>query len=454
MKKAIIASVGLFCMAHLSLGAVVFDLNYNSYDSYMKPGTAIAGTVTTPAEPVPSIDFNADGVFQIPGISFPKPAFSVESRFYLRTYAPEDPNISEVLNAADCDFDGMGGTEGVDFRVGGGYNYALRPSDTYNNVQDWIHPDELQKVERAGISRCIGEFGLGVGQHIWKEVYTDRCVETNAWTHMVATWDGKEMRIFLNGHDATDGWRTNGVDLPAYVKEISTLSFGAEHLDAWRHMDGKIEFVRIHDKALSLSEIRESYLKTLAGQPCVDFIIIESPKAGEIIGPQTKISFSLPQQSDCLGSAVTYTYTVQLSTDPEFTQNVYSFTLTTNQTTLGDLIKGMAFDLKGIVFIRVLAGKKADALGKRAEAAPAVVLAKSAGQPAYLIDATVGIIHKDHSSSLNRTPLSGGNVVLFDCMGRRVPVSQYKNGLLTNLKTGIYFTNTPVNGKNRLLLVR
>jgi hypothetical protein len=448
MKSAMIVSVLVGCLVRLSQAGVVFDFNPSTADSLLNKGASIAGTVTKPVVGVPSLDFGNDGIFTVPNAAFPGPAFSIESRFFLRNYSETDPNISEILAAFDCSFDGAGGTEGTDFRVGGGYNFPIRPSDTYNNIEDWIHPDELQKMDRAEVSKSIGEFALGVGAHIWKEIYTDRCIARNVWTHMVATWDGKEMRIFLNGHDATDGWRTLGVDLPAFVKPVRPLNFGAENATAWRHFDGKIQFVKIYDAALSLPEIRDHYLASNEGQPCVNYIPLESPKCGEAIGPATRIRFSAPE-SECQGQVVPTGYIIQFCTKPDFSENVVGFKVTMTDCLLGDLLKSASVELKGLIFLRIVADKPG--FGKMASSAPAAVYAQSATLPAYMIDPAT-VARKSAPVYNSKNILHDPAAIIFDCQGRKIGAANLRNGL-SGLRPGVYFRCSKY-GTEKLLIGR
>ncbi len=82
---------------------------------------------------------------------------------------------------------------------------------------------------------------------------TGSAVSTGVWTHVAATWDGSVMRVFKNGvQDAATGART-----AAIVYDSSDLLIGMEDEDGTpqQFFDGRIDDVRIYNRALSPAEV-------------------------------------------------------------------------------------------------------------------------------------------------------------------------------------------------------
>ena len=447
--KIIRTTLCLLCGLAVFIQAdTILNLSKATLDSLLLAGGSTKNTITTEAQPIASIDFNTNGLIEIPKFPFPKQAFSIECHFFLRQYYPYDPYIAEILAAFDCNYNGNGVSEGVDFRIGGGYNYPLRINDSYDSVSDWARPDYLTKMQRATMSTGIGEFGLGSGTYgAWKEIYTNRCIKTNVWTHFVATFDGTQMKVYLDGFDATDTWRTNGSGLSAFIKDTSTIFFGTENLNALRHFNGKIDFVKIYDKALSESEVRNNFINTLDGNACVNSIIVEYPKAGDVITGSTTFKFSIPSDNPCSTSINTRKWYVQFCSDPSFTDSIRSFECDSSGYSMQQLLNGAKFDSNGIYFFRIIADTSKSSHGSNSDNSLSI---QSAPIPAYLI-ATSTKIKKAATISLKKTNSISGQEAIYDICGRKVGLHNFNNGML---KHGVYFSKANGTASKKLLLIK
>ena len=174
------------------------------------PAGTVLGPVTAAAGLSGVADFHG-GVVRIPSFQGPQGPFSIEARFQLRGYGPEDSRfIADILNTATWD---NGPSQGFAFRVGGSYLYPYAPREAYRTDAEWqAAQGDYSYIDRGRMSVCFADFVIARkdDDRSWKQALTDRCIELGAWTHLAAVWDGADMRIYLNGLDATDTWRIDG----------------------------------------------------------------------------------------------------------------------------------------------------------------------------------------------------------------------------------------------------
>jgi hypothetical protein len=223
----------------------------------------------------------------------------------------------------------------------------------------------MNRYTRSKLSKCIGDFVLGTGKRPWKETFTDCCLPLHAWVHMVATWDGEEARIFVNGRDATDGWRSTGIDLPAFYNKMHKLYIGSDNLGSVRDMNGYLGFLNVYDKALSLKEIREKFHASIPEGSCQIIIKISSPRPGEVILPSTKLTFSVTMEGNCETEKLNNkSYTIELSDDPEFSTILYSTKVQIQDLMLSDVLSGISQKFESAMFIRI---KPLSSLPKRSD---------------------------------------------------------------------------------------
>ena len=243
------------------------------------------------------------GVATLASYVQPKHAFTVEVRFWLNQYGPESTRwLSDLVNTATWD---VMPSQGFTVRAGGGELYPVLSSTAYDDATGYGEGQRwFGRTESASISRCLGEFSIATGGSYWKEVYSDRCIETGRWTHLVAVYDGTDMKLFLDGHDATDGWRVQAQAAKPAMDSLATLHIGARTLDSYdsRHAYGKIDYVRIFDTALSSSKIRQHYLAdspSVADADCGHTIQLVTPETGKWSDGRTRIKVRLVPTAGC-----------------------------------------------------------------------------------------------------------------------------------------------------------
>jgi hypothetical protein len=437
-------------------GGEVLNASYDTWTLLQQNGATINSDASLSTDPIACLDMGSSGSVTIPSVAMPQGPFSIESRFFLRNYNGTDPNISEILAAFNCNYGGASNSEGVDFEIGGGYNYSLKVQDVYHNVSDWVPPSESEKAARAAVSKAIGKFGLGSGTNVgghgaWKEVFTDRCIEINKWVHMVATWDGTSMLFYLNGHNATDTWRSVGSGLPAFIASVRTVMIGAETITAWRHMDGKIGYVKMYNEALSSCEVWSKYRQSLGSDRCVDFIKVESPRCGEVISRDTKVKFSVRDSMDNDVTPPGQTFTVHICKEPTFTDAVSGYPTAATECAFGDLVGAGEWNSDGLLYCRISACKTAAALSKTADdnliaesgVLPAYILASATKNAPYAIPVT----HLKKVTSIRQLT----NEAVFDIRGRKVGVGAKVAS--SSLKYGVYFIKASDGTGRKILYV-
>lgn len=170
-----------------------------------------------------------------------------------------DPTVGH--HQGSCRFDG------VDDRI------LLGPCDLTNgagaiSLSAWVKPDFVTGMERTVIAKTIGN---QTGDHIWslsfvnasalrfrlrtagtvKELTTPTSsIFSGTWYHVVASYDGMSMRIFLNGALMADLSTSGSIGFhPQSPASIGALPTGERPISAW------IDDVRIYDRGLAQAEV-------------------------------------------------------------------------------------------------------------------------------------------------------------------------------------------------------
>lgn len=151
------------------------------------------------------------------------------------------------------------------------------------------HKEVYSHIDRGRLPACFADFVIARRDiENWKQAITDRCIEIGAWTHLAAVWDGQDMRIYLNGLDATDSVRLDGVGKPTRIDSVGTAYVGARSERAWdpRSFDGDIDYVKMEDRALTAGEIharyKETFIPARRDSLCAGVVIPAYPEAGRV----------------------------------------------------------------------------------------------------------------------------------------------------------------------------
>jgi hypothetical protein len=437
-------AISLLCAASLAAAASAADRLRFTFDDASRlgaqTGSLPAGQVLGPVAPASAAgaaEFSG-GLIKVPGFKGPQGPFTIEARFKAGAYGDEDSRFAaEILNTATWD---NGPTQGFVFRIGGGYLYPVLPREGYRSEAEWLASQgDYSYIDRGRLSACFADFVIARADddRNWKQAFTDRCIELGAWTHMAATWDGTDMRIYLNGLEATDPWRLDGVGKPPRIDSVATAFVGARYDGSFdpRPFKGQIDFVRMEDGALSAAEIHARYKETFmpADQSglCTGIAIPKYPEAGQICKGGMQLEIKVQNHGACTDPAFVAGFLsgdsleIEFSKDPSFAVIAARVKAATTSLRLEAKDLGELSGYAGAVYWRVRLLPRAASGGapaKRAAADPEwsparpVVLDLSGtsvlGRAApRLVMAVPGLTLPDR----------GGEPGLYDLRGHRVP---------------------------------
>ena len=129
-----------------------------------------------------------------------------------------------------------------------------------------VHDDRWEVFEKAGAYwmnirtetrrlRVGGFFGGCTGSQYWKYVDSKKVLPASTWIHVAGTYDGTAIRIYINGVLDTTYPVTGHTCVNAYPLGIGaknrTLTGVVE-----AYFDGKIDDLRLYNRALSAAEIK------------------------------------------------------------------------------------------------------------------------------------------------------------------------------------------------------
>lgn len=129
------------------------------------------------------------------------------------------------------------------------------------SVTAWIYPNQwgnnanrriLQKGSSDNQYRLCAENNVLKWDIANVGTVTTTLPATAAWTHVAATYDGTNMRLFINGTQAGSVGATVAIPTTNDALQISTKNPNSTAND---HFDGLLDDVRIYDRALSNGEI-------------------------------------------------------------------------------------------------------------------------------------------------------------------------------------------------------
>ncbi len=174
--------------------------------------------------------------------------------------------------------------DGTDEYVDCGNDESLQISGTHISIEAWIYPESFDAdvwsnviVEKADngeyddtgtgyILRCGNgqvNFTFGIGPDPCWVVATSETntLSTGKWQHVAATYDGSNIRLFVDGVEKLVQAETTSI----VKNDTTSLRIGESEIWPGRHFHGKIDEVRIWNDTCSATEIRANMHRQLQG---------------------------------------------------------------------------------------------------------------------------------------------------------------------------------------------
>ncbi len=198
-----------------------------------------------------------------------------------------NPDSAYNFNGSSC----------IDFPQGGGVGNASTFTAWFNSDEldsgdgsgHWIlnwRPDsgdsnEIRLIEDAKITAVLVNNG-GSHSNGYKRYVGNTSLQINTWYHAAMSWDGTNLRLYLNGIEDTPYLKVSDNPLTMH-DSIRNKRAGATTIDISSHASfrGKIDEIRIYNRALSESEIQALYNSTTSPPPAITDI---SPLTGSKVG--------------------------------------------------------------------------------------------------------------------------------------------------------------------------
>jgi chitodextrinase len=189
-------------------------------------------------------------------------------------------NNGTVINGAVWD---SGGQIGGSLNFDGSNDYVslpniINPSAATFTASAWIYPDVSTGIRSVlvqegtnGRKWLYREDGLLTSFLFSSKLQSTGSIVTGQWNHIAVTYDGTTLKLYLNGQQ--DGSATGTIE-----SELGGMRVGIAKDDSsgW---DGKIDDVRIYDRALSSTEIASLH-------------------GGDTIAPDAPTNLSSPSKTD------------------------------------------------------------------------------------------------------------------------------------------------------------
>lgn len=142
------------------------------------------------------------------------------------------------------------------------------------SVQIWIKPESLTQAGKfqylAGLGSAWflrldseGKVTLGINLSGLKEIRSDSAVRIGEWNHVAASYDGKEVRLFVNGKQAGASAQTSTLLMPRERPIVLGTCPWAIGLDGFV---GAIDEFRLYSRPLPPAEVEMLYAENAPGK--------------------------------------------------------------------------------------------------------------------------------------------------------------------------------------------
>ena len=165
------------------------------------------------------------------------------------------------------------GVHGLAVALAGPHQLQTRPIATGTTLPEiafsaWVKPTELAGYKEIFRQECperllfsfqnsgtILSLGLNINGYMECDATIDPSqVLDGAWHHAAATFDGRVMRVYLDGAEIGNLDRPGPITINAAAPAFIGSSGGASE-----HLQGALDDLRIYERALTAAEVRQVY---------------------------------------------------------------------------------------------------------------------------------------------------------------------------------------------------
>jgi hypothetical protein len=146
------------------------------------------------------------------------------------------------------DYINLGASSNWAFGGNGTIEVMLKPSNSTGNDRIWCVNNNTTSLDAYldGTTYNIYMHGGGVG--------TTTPVTQNVWNHVVVTYSGGTIQIYINGTPGTMAGTTTGYN----ISNSGTMYLGS-YTDLGYNLYGEISVFKTYNKALTAQEVRQNY---------------------------------------------------------------------------------------------------------------------------------------------------------------------------------------------------
>lgn len=144
-------------------------------------------------------------------------------------------------------------------------------------LEAWVYPTTAPKAWRSVVAKNVDGYYLMASTDVGNRIGTGgtwtggnqntigpSALTVNVWTHLAATFDGAMVRLFVNGVQVASQAQTTPL-----AATTGTLQIGADSYPT-EFFAGRIDEVRIYNRALSVAEIVTDMNTAVGGTPAPD----------------------------------------------------------------------------------------------------------------------------------------------------------------------------------------
>ncbi len=135
---------------------------------------------------------------------------------------------------------------------------------------DYAVPYQVYSLEIDAPGDSLIQFHVGLSQLLTGYATSNDSLKLNSWTHVVGTYDGTTIRLYVNGVDAADyTWQLQSV--PAVPDPQTAWTIGGWDLKQTESFHGAIDEARIYNGVWSADYIKLSYENQRSGSTVLTF---------------------------------------------------------------------------------------------------------------------------------------------------------------------------------------